>query len=123
MGPAITGLDGCFSTGCAHVLEGGRRRRALVALGNMAATAVETQALPAAEGVCARVVIVWCGARRCTTSQRRSPASRSRSRSSPLRRWLRRLAIRMTTYAAATARTMSTGLWLRGLRETAATAG
>ncbi|MDX6596266.1 MAG: transketolase [Gaiellales bacterium] len=59
IGPAIAGLDGRFSMGRAHVLgEGGDV--ALVALGNMAATAVETQALLAAEGVCARVVIVSC---------------------------------------------------------------
>jgi transketolase len=59
IGPAIAGLVGRFSMGRAHVLgEGGDV--ALVALGNMAATAVETQALLAAEGVCARVVIVSC---------------------------------------------------------------
>jgi transketolase len=59
MGPAIAGLEGRFSVGRAHVLGDGADV-ALLALGNMAATAVETQALLAAEGVAARVVIVSC---------------------------------------------------------------
>jgi transketolase len=59
MGPAIEGLGGRFAIGRAQVLgEGGDV--ALIALGNMASTAVETQALLAAEGVAARVVIVSC---------------------------------------------------------------
>jgi transketolase len=59
MGPAIAGLDGRFALGRAHVLGDGSDV-ALVALGNMASTAVEAQALLAAEGVAARVVIVSC---------------------------------------------------------------
>jgi transketolase len=59
MGPAIAGLDGRFAVGRAHVLGEGTDI-ALVALGNMAATAVEAQALLAAEGVAARVVVVSC---------------------------------------------------------------
>ena len=59
MGPAIAGLDGRFAFGRAHVLGDGGDI-ALVALGNMASTAVETQALLAASGVDARVVIVSC---------------------------------------------------------------
>ena len=57
MGPAIAGLDGRFGLGRAHVLGDGTDI-ALVALGNMASTAVEAQALLAASGVAARVVIV-----------------------------------------------------------------
>ncbi len=59
LGPAIAGLDGRFAVGRAQVLGDGGDV-ALVALGNMASTAVETQALLAAEGVAARVVIVSC---------------------------------------------------------------
>lgn len=59
MGPAIAGLDGRFALGRAHVLGDGSDV-ALVALGNMASTAVEVQALLAAKGVAARVVIVSC---------------------------------------------------------------
>src|SRR5258705_8766833 len=59
MGPAIAGLDGRFALGRAHVLGDGSDL-ALVALGNMASTAVEAQALLAADGVAARVVIVSC---------------------------------------------------------------
>jgi transketolase len=59
MGPAIAGLEGRFGMGRAHVLGGGADV-ALVALGNMASTAVETQSLLAAEGVNARVVVVSC---------------------------------------------------------------
>ena len=57
MGPAIAGLEGRFGLGRAHVLGDGTDI-ALVALGNMASTAVEAQALLAASGVAARVVIV-----------------------------------------------------------------
>jgi transketolase len=59
MGPEIAGLDGRFAFGRAHVLGDGGDV-ALVALGNMARTAVETQRLLAANGVDARVVIVSC---------------------------------------------------------------
>jgi transketolase len=59
MGPAIAGLDGRFGFGRAHVLGDGADV-ALVALGNMASTAVETQALLGANGIAARVVIVSC---------------------------------------------------------------
>jgi transketolase len=59
MGPAIAGLDGRFAFGRAHVLGDGADL-ALVALGNMGTTAVETQALLAESGVAARVVIVSC---------------------------------------------------------------
>jgi transketolase len=59
MGPAIAGLDGRFALGRAHVLGDGADI-ALVALGNMAATAVETQRLLAESGVAARVVVVSC---------------------------------------------------------------
>ena len=59
MGPEIAGLDGRFAFGRAHVLGDGSDV-AIVALGNMAATAVETQALLAGSGVSARVVIVSC---------------------------------------------------------------
>ncbi len=48
MGPAIAGLDGRFALGRAHVLGDGSDV-ALVALGNMASTAVEAQAMLAAE--------------------------------------------------------------------------
>lgn len=58
-GPAIAGLDGRFALGRAHVLGDGQEI-ALVALGNMASTALEAQALLAAAGVAARVVIVSC---------------------------------------------------------------
>jgi transketolase len=58
-GPAIAGLDGRFALGRAHVLGDGADV-ALVALGNMAATAVEAQGLLAGNGVDARVVIVSC---------------------------------------------------------------
>jgi transketolase len=59
MGPAVAGLDGRFALGRAHVLGDGADV-ALVALGNMTPTAVEAQALLAASGVAARVVVVSC---------------------------------------------------------------
>ena len=59
MGPAVAGLGGRFGFGRAHVVGDGTDL-ALVALGNMASTAVETQSLLAAQGVSARVVIVSC---------------------------------------------------------------
>jgi transketolase len=58
-GPAIAGLDGRFALGRAHVLGAGSDI-ALVALGNMASTALEAQALLAGSGVDARVVVVSC---------------------------------------------------------------
>jgi transketolase len=58
-GPAIAELGGRFAVGRAHVLGEGADV-ALVALGNMASTALETQALLAAGGVAARVVVVSC---------------------------------------------------------------
>jgi transketolase len=58
-GPAIAGLDGRFALGRAHVLGEGSDV-ALIALGNMASTALEAQALLAGSGVSARVVIVSC---------------------------------------------------------------
>jgi transketolase len=59
MGPAIAGLDGRFALGRAHVLGDGPDI-ALVALGNMASTAVAARELLAGSGVDARVVIVSC---------------------------------------------------------------
>jgi transketolase len=59
MGPAIAGLGGRFAIGRAHVLGDGADV-AFVALGDMASTAVEAQALLAASGVGARVVVVSC---------------------------------------------------------------
>ena len=59
MGPAVAGLGGRFGFGRAHVVGDGTDV-ALVALGNMASTAVEAQSLLAAQGVSARVVIVSC---------------------------------------------------------------
>jgi transketolase len=58
-GPIVAGLGGRFAFGRAHTLGDGSDV-ALVALGNMAPTAVEAQALLAASGVGARVVVVSC---------------------------------------------------------------
>jgi transketolase len=56
-GPAIAGLEGRFAFGRAHVLGDGADV-ALVALGNMTATALETQRLLAEQDIAARVVVV-----------------------------------------------------------------
>jgi transketolase len=58
-GPEVEGLGGRFALGRAHVLGDGEDV-ALVALGNLAGTAVEAQRLLAGSGVGARVVVVSC---------------------------------------------------------------
>jgi transketolase len=56
-GPAIPGLNGRFALGRAVVIGDGADI-ALVALGNMTMTAIETQILLAQQGVSARVVVI-----------------------------------------------------------------
>ena len=93
MGPAVAGLGGRFGFGRAHVVGDGTDV-ALVALGNMASTAVETQSLLAAQGVSARVVIVSCV----------RPAPDARSRRGARGRPARRSRSSRTTSTAASAR-------------------